>query len=200
LRQRFVEDFGDLTSDLTCHIVKPLRHGNANLHAQAGVFTLCRGTAVRANGRRFVALDELLDLLVKSGVASDAVLSCLPCLRRFRLPTSEARALLADLHHDQIDAVTLFPGYGGVVRALREAHWLDEDASLEKEDPLTTRPGLRPIRDRACRHRLDRERARSPSHRQGLRNPFGLLAPPRPAPSCPLRRIERRRSQAVASS
>jgi hypothetical protein len=120
LSQHFIELFGDQPEDLTCHIVRPLRHGNPNLHAQGGVFTLCRGD-VRDEAGKFYPLDVFMTVLARGLSVPDDLL---PCLRRFRLPTSEARALLLDLHNDETDAVALFPGYVGVVRSLREDHWI----------------------------------------------------------------------------
>lgn len=105
--------------ELSCRIVRAFRHGNPNLHAQAGVFTLCRGKVRREDGG-FVALDELVTAIAKRIPHAD---SQLPCLRRFQLPSTEAEALLEELHLDQVDAVTLFPGYPGIVRALREQRW-----------------------------------------------------------------------------
>lgn len=102
--------------DFSCRIVRTDRHGNPNLHAQAGAFTLCRGKVRRDNGE-FIALNEMVTMLAETVRGID---SQLPCLRRFQLPSTEAGALLEELHLDQVDAVTLFPGYPGVVRALRE--------------------------------------------------------------------------------
>ena len=106
-------------TDLSCRIVRTLRHGNPNLHAQAGVFTLCRGQIRRDDGN-YVALDELVTATARELGGID---SQLPCLRRFQLPSTEAQALLEELHLDQVDAVTLFPGYPGIVRSLREQRW-----------------------------------------------------------------------------
>lgn len=120
LNSRFVDVFGDQMRDATCRIVRTHRYGNSNLHAQAGVFTLCRGK-VRGDDGKFIPLDEFLSAIASALSGPDDLL---PCLRRFQLPTAEARTLLQDLHDDQIDAVALFPGYFGVARALREQHWL----------------------------------------------------------------------------
>jgi FRG domain-containing protein len=123
LNSRFVEDFGEKAAN-QCTVVRTHRHGNPNLHAQTGVFTLCRGS-VRDNSARFVPLDSLLEGLLMHVILDgrDNFNHLLPCLRCFRLPTTEARTVLHDLHDDQIDAVTLFPGYVGVVRALQEQRW-----------------------------------------------------------------------------
>jgi len=116
LSSGFVDIFGDKGADRTCHIVRTLRHGNPNLHAQAGVFTLSQGR-IRGDDGKFITLDRLLGEIARQVRPSDDML---PCIRRFQLPTSEAGILLEELRLDQIDALTLFPGYAGVVRALRE--------------------------------------------------------------------------------
>jgi hypothetical protein len=119
INERFVGVWGDkAASGVTCRVVRTPRHGNQNLHAQAGVFTLCRGDLRKDDGK-FIPLDGLLaDIARSAGSPTDM----LPCLRRFRMPSSEAITLLNDLRDDEVDAVTLFPGYYGVVRALQEEH------------------------------------------------------------------------------
>lgn len=125
--------------DFRCRIVRTDRHGNPNLHAQAGAFTLCRGKVRRDNGE-FIALNEMVTMLAETVRGID---SQLPCLRRFQLPSTEAEALLEELHLDQVDAVTLFPGYPGVVRALREQRRRPSSC------PSTT-PELRSSARRGC--------------------------------------------------
>lgn len=140
VNQRFIEVWGDRSGDPTCHVVRPLRHGNRNLHAQGGVFTLCRGD-VRDDDGNYYPLDVLLTVIARGQRVPEDML---PCLRRFRLPSSEARELLLDLRNDQVDAVTLFPGYSGVVRALREDHWLQPQPSFAagaKKEPEQPIPG-----------------------------------------------------------
>jgi hypothetical protein len=138
VNQRFIEVWGDRSGDPTCHVVRPLRYGNRNLHAQGGVFTLGRGD-VRDDDGNYYSLDFLVTVIARGQRVPEDML---PCLRRFRLPSTEARELLLDLHSDQIDAVTLFPGYNGVVRALREDHWLQQQPSFaagakkEPEEPI----------------------------------------------------------------
>lgn len=114
LHGHFVDRFGGHFEHLKCRIVRPLQHGNPNLHAQAGVFSVCQGDL--GQDGKFIALDELLGAI--PGEPGEG-----PCLRRFQLPRSEARDLLRALYQDQIDAVRLFPGHVGIVRALREERW-----------------------------------------------------------------------------
>jgi hypothetical protein len=146
LNQLFVDVYGDSLNDLTCHIVRPLRYGNPNLHAQAGLFTLCRGDVRDDEDGSFITLDVLLTTLARGVSAPDDML---PCLRCFRLPSSQARALLLDLRNDQIGAVSLFPGYVGVVRALREQRWFLPQIREEPEQlipaPSDTRQAGRKV-------------------------------------------------------
>lgn len=47
-----------------------------------------------------------------------------PSVIQFTLPASECGELLRLLSRLGVDAAALFPGYGGVVRSLREMGWM----------------------------------------------------------------------------
>lgn len=116
LSRGFVDLLGRKLGDPTCEIVETQRYGNPNLHAQEGLFTLCRGKVLGEDGKP-IPLEDLLTTIARQ--ADKVGMGFLPCLRRFTLPSSQAETLLEELRVDQIDAVTLFPGMDGVMRALR---------------------------------------------------------------------------------
>lgn len=84
--------------------------GNENLRAQKGVFTLHLPSSMKANAsadRRpidKILIDEAVQIT----------------LTKFTLPIRKAQRLLRLLAFEGISAAELFPGYGGVVSALRE--------------------------------------------------------------------------------
>lgn len=81
---------------------------NPNLYAQKGLFTLFRSDRLTEIDRR--PLDEILLEARFSGCE----------LVHFALPVTEASALLRLLSHHDITAATVYPGYGGAVRAVFE--------------------------------------------------------------------------------
>jgi len=92
--------------------------GNQNLHAQKGVFTLHLPRTMKVTSpadRR--AMDQIL-------VDEDVQVT----LTKFLLPIARARELLRLLAFEGISAAELFPGYGGVVKALGERRlWAPEE-------------------------------------------------------------------------
>jgi hypothetical protein len=95
-------------------VVTAPRASNANLHAQAGVFTLCWNTSntVPLTDAVTRLLRELEKILTEHNW--ETPFAC------FELPWREAPKLLRLLSHEQIDAARLFPGHAGVVRAIKE--------------------------------------------------------------------------------
>jgi hypothetical protein len=90
------------------------RSSNANLHAQAGLFTLVRGDAVH---------DVTIDDYVKRAAEGDPDLAAYgggPLMRKLTLPILHSPALLRLLADEGIDGSTMFPGYDGIVRAMTE--------------------------------------------------------------------------------
>ena len=89
---------------------------NDNLRAQQGVFTLVNSTKV-----------DLREKLVRQPLDEElnniwAVVGGPPFhpLNHFTLPISEAKELIWMLAREGVTAATVFPGFGGVVRALEE--------------------------------------------------------------------------------
>lgn len=92
------------------------RSENQNLHAQEGLFTLYRP--------RPVVLSERIDRRPMDELLKAAIRRVTPLKRavmyRFVLPITQAGTLLYLLAKEGVDSASLFPGYDGVVRALRE--------------------------------------------------------------------------------
>jgi hypothetical protein len=90
---------------------------NPNLRAQMGVFTVHRKEQVSLD----VPADrEPMDCVVRNLKAQDDIHND---LIEFSLPICESPKLLRLLAREGIDAAILFPGYGGVAKALREKQY-----------------------------------------------------------------------------
>jgi hypothetical protein len=85
---------------------------NPNLNAQAGLFTQVRGGETRSVD------DCARRLYVETNGLSGAV--PVPWMRRITLPRDSAPRLLRLLSYFSIGGASMFPGYDGVVRRLRE--------------------------------------------------------------------------------
>jgi hypothetical protein len=93
--------------------------GNANLHAQSGLFVgqLTRG-AKQDQAAEPCALEHLL---------RDEFGALMPSLVKFTLPIAETPRLLRCLAFAGINAATIYPGFNGAVTALLERGlWADE--------------------------------------------------------------------------
>lgn len=102
-------------------IITAPRASNPNLHAQAGLFSLW------LNAAKVAPLDDVvLQILGALEGSDDWRWRGTAPLRRFELPWSEAPKLLRLLSYEQVDAVRLFPGRDGVVRAMKERGLWDQ--------------------------------------------------------------------------
>jgi hypothetical protein len=108
---------GSASESEAVHLIDPPRFGNRNLIAQDGVFTLHRHACAPDASPLCESLDTVVTRLHlangSSGIGQASI-------RLLTLPARKARKVLARLESEQINASTLFPGYGGVVRALAE--------------------------------------------------------------------------------
>ena len=92
--------------------------GNQNLRAQKGVFTLHLPSTMKTTSP--ADLRPMDQILLAENVQV--------VLTKFVLPIARARELLRLLAFEGMSAAELFPGYGGVVRALGERRlWRPED-------------------------------------------------------------------------
>ncbi len=95
-------------------VITAPRSSNANLHAQAGLFTLWWHMA------KIAPLNEICSQIISALDGSEVEWTGTSPLHRFDLPWSEAPKLLRMLAWEQVDAVRMFPGLDGVVRGMRE--------------------------------------------------------------------------------
>jgi hypothetical protein len=90
---------------------------NPNLHAQRGVFTLHRPSAIVLNAQ--VAPEPLESVATRLQEEHNIHQH----LVEFSLPVAESPKLLRLLAIEGVDAAALFPGYYGVVRAMKEREY-----------------------------------------------------------------------------
>ena len=104
---------------------------NANLFAQRGLFTLVRPLKCDWDAPANVEpLEETIRRLYERIAAKHAVDDKWPVLISFRLPVSQAPQLLTLLARHHVTAAEHFPGYEGVVKALKEREfWVKNDAA-----------------------------------------------------------------------
>jgi hypothetical protein len=119
LSLEFQRKLAELQPDVRVVVVTAPRSTNPNLHAQKGVFTL----VVRKG-------------ITKTDIADRTPLNVLgerlrPRFRllHFTLPIGEAPRLLRLLALEGVSASSLFPGYGGVLKALKEESLWDRKPS-----------------------------------------------------------------------
>lgn len=105
-------------------VITPPRCDNAYLHAQEGLFTLCRVHAFDESD----ALDSrpLNEQIEKYDNPKPYELKEFPVFYHLTLEHSEAAACLRGLEQESITAATLFLDYGGVVLAMRDAITLQQ--------------------------------------------------------------------------
>jgi hypothetical protein len=99
----------------TVDLVTAPRASNPNLSAQAGLFTVDRTSSP-------MPFEEVIwEAAEKAKAKGDSVAALQwPPIYKFVLPRSQARKLLRLLGFESTTAATVFPGYGGVVEAIRE--------------------------------------------------------------------------------
>lgn len=123
---------------LPLQLIRPPFHGNLNLAAQEGVFTLWSVSKLRLPMKKDEKLDTTwlnqtpLDvLLVKKLEELNA--EDRPYLYRISFPKSTAIELYQYLEREGHTAAKLFPGYGGVVRSIIEADKFKGKAVIQKK-------------------------------------------------------------------
>ena len=108
------------SSDERVIVVRAPLATNPNLRAQRGLFTL-HGVRLRADRTAVdAALDDAIGKLAGSAQGSDATQR--PCMYLYCLPAEKAPLLLHLLDQEGTSAASIYPGYKGVVDALRESH------------------------------------------------------------------------------
>ena len=118
LRLNFPFQMTTADSQYKLHIISAPRASIPNLHAQEGVFTLCEYiNSSPANQVDRRAINEIV-CEPPSGFPQDMTL-----LLHFTLPSSEAEKVLWYLDKMGVNAAKLFPGYDGVVQAIKEREY-----------------------------------------------------------------------------
>jgi hypothetical protein len=98
-------------------VVTPPWATNPNLRAQRGLFTLHGVRLVAHEKTDHVPLDEAVEKLAVGARSGHGQLMCL-----LRLPVEQAPLLMTLLSQEGVNAASIFPGYDGVVKSLREEH------------------------------------------------------------------------------
>ena len=113
-------------------IANPAFHGNPNLHAQDGVFTLCDYGPVSLDAPSAPAsLEQRIRSRWAGFESVDPFSDCTP-LYKFTLNVQDAGGLLHLLAKQGVDGGSIYSGYPGAVRALREQEWWSADTLREK--------------------------------------------------------------------
>jgi hypothetical protein len=106
------------------------RSTNSNLHAQRGIFTLFSDLNADPHGSVERSTLDVIGETLRPPIR----------LIHFTIPIDEAPVLLRLLALEGVNAASLFPGYGGVVRALREETlWDRKPSALGGELPSLLR-------------------------------------------------------------
>lgn len=128
--------------DFPLKLVQPIYHGNDNLAAQQGIFTLWqirrkiddKGLADPKSKVNRKPLDELLEsmLVNKSKIE-------IPYLYSINLPVTAARDIYKHIKKLGYDAARIYPGYYGVVKSLMHDYYLNSDKFKDSSTFLATR-------------------------------------------------------------
>ena len=91
------------------------RASNPNLHAQSGLFTLIDGKSASE-----YTVAKYMEAVVAKLSPDTVDRQDWPFMRKLTLPYGQSKALRKLLTADGINGASMFPGYDGVVRAMRE--------------------------------------------------------------------------------
>lgn len=118
LRADFIDAIGhDGVDDVVISLENAPAATNPNLHAQAGLFTWARG-----EGGHLVPVDEFVARAARKYPAQAPS----PPMRMLTVARSCAPKLLRLLSYEGVSASSMFPGFGGVVRAMKEEALWDQ--------------------------------------------------------------------------
>jgi hypothetical protein len=110
-------------ADPVLRLVTAPAASNPNLHAQSGLFTQVRGDQI-------FTVDAFV--ISKRGQRPDVDARIpLPWMKKITLPTAHAPRLLRLLSYTGINGSSMFPGYEGVVKRIREEALWDRDPDAE---------------------------------------------------------------------
>jgi hypothetical protein len=118
-----------LGTNMPLEIIRPPYFGNPNLAAQRGLFTLWKVPALHLQTGKAAdkdnteifkrltnrsPLDELIAVELENQGLNDVV------MWKLLIPRKDRKVLYEYIRRRNVSAASLFPGYGGVVRALKE--------------------------------------------------------------------------------
>ena len=120
--------------DLPLKLVQPIYHGNDNLTAQKGLFTLwqskkkvdLKGEHMVADMKTKVNRKPLDELLLNLRIMKDKIES--PYLYGFVLPKNSARDIYKHIKCLGYDASRIYPGYTGVMKSMLHDYFLNLEA------------------------------------------------------------------------
>jgi hypothetical protein len=120
LDSSLLRDHGTHFAKAACRLATAPRSSNANLHAQAGLFTYCQWY----EDPKLEPLDEVVSFAVGVLMRVSKTKGNAPIvLRKMVLSRERARDLMRLLHIDGVSAMTMFPGFAGVARHVQELAW-----------------------------------------------------------------------------
>lgn len=127
--------------DMPLKLVQPIYHGNDNLTAQQGLFTLWQvkksidfseGKMV-ADMKTIVNRKPLDQLLLNLRIGQENIEE--PYLYGFLLPADSGREIYRYIKSVGYDASRIYPGYNGVVKSMSHDYYLNKEA-IEKSSAI----------------------------------------------------------------
>lgn len=101
-------------------MIRPRYHGNPNIIAQKGLFTFwasIKGINPETHKSDMAKVNhESLDQLVEKSFEAEKT----PLMYCLKIDCNSANALYSYLKHHHVEAATIFPGFGGIVRSIKE--------------------------------------------------------------------------------
>lgn len=127
--------------DLPLKLVQPIYHGNENLKAQQGLFTLwqVKKKIGYKDGGKVVDMETKVNrtpldqLLLNLRIKQDKIEE--PYLYGFMLPLDSAKELYRYIKSLGYDASRIYPGYNGVVKSLLHDYFLNSE-SISKSSSI----------------------------------------------------------------
>jgi hypothetical protein len=110
-------DHGSRSVGLWYDLLQAPRSSNPNLHAQSGVFVAWTSTGLTIHSLEDIVGDTIQGRI---RLASGSLDIQRPVLRKLTLGRSHAKELLDGLMHEAVHGGSMFPGFDGVVRFIKE--------------------------------------------------------------------------------
>ena len=116
-----------LYSNFPFKIIQPIYHGNPNLSAQQGLFTMwqtTKGVSHTPNGGTTINIEQMtnrkpLDMLLQEYAETNTKQYIGPYLKKILLPIDGAKELYKFLCVQKCTSAKIYPGYYGVARSIK---------------------------------------------------------------------------------